>query len=53
MITKHFKVQGLRFVSKMYFGHGHAPKPYDWRDDPSANSTYEQDLHQIGVKDPM
>lgn len=38
----------------MRFSGGHDNhKVYDWRDDPSVNESYEQDIRQVNVTDPM
>jgi hypothetical protein len=52
MLTRHINLRSLQYVSKMRFG-GHHARPYDWRDDPSVNTSYEQDPRSIGIKDPM
>jgi hypothetical protein len=54
MITRHINLRALQYVAKMRFGGGHHHHHvYDWRDDPKANESYEQDHRQIGIKDPM
>ena len=54
MITRHFNFKALNYITKMRFSGGHHHhKVYDWRDDPSVNESYEQDLRQINVTDPM
>ena len=52
MIARHLNFRALNLVSKMRFSGGHHDKVYDWRDDPSVNESYEQDVRQIGIKDP-
>lgn len=51
MITRHFNFKALRYLSRMRFSGGHHEKVYDWRDDPTVNESYEQDIRQIGLKD--
>lgn len=53
MITKHFNLKALQYAAKMKFSGGHHhEKVYDWRDDTSVNTSYEQDAAQIGLTDP-
>jgi hypothetical protein len=55
MITRHFNLRALNYLTKFRFsgGHHHHEKVYDWRDDPSANHSYEHDFRLVGTKDPM
>ena len=53
MITKHLNFKAFNLITKMRFSGGHDHhKVYDWRDDPSVNHSYEQDVRQIGLTDP-
>jgi hypothetical protein len=41
MITRHFNLRAINYLSKFKFSGGHHHEHvYDWRDDPKANESY-------------
>ena len=52
LVNRRFGFKSVVHLQRYMFGGGHAPKPFDWRDDHSLNPLYEEDPRQTGIPDP-